>query len=77
MLKEEIICFVCPIAILVALLFICKCINLSGWNGGYHTCGGKWVYMQAVGHQYGTGYLYKCDKCGEVEEFMEYREVEE
>ena len=43
------------------------------WNNGYHQCGGKWVYEQAVGHRYSTNYIYKCDKCGMREEFIEYR----
>lgn len=65
------------IAILVFILLICRMVNMSAWNGGYHSCGGKWEYVEAVGHRYSTYYLYKCSKCGEIEEFMEYREVEE
>ena len=44
------------------------------WNNGYHQCGGKWVYEQAVGHRYSTNYIYRCDKCGIREEFLEYRD---
>lgn len=38
------------------------------WNNGYCTCGGKWEYQQAIGHQYNTAYIYKCDECGKIVE---------
>ena len=37
--------------------------ELEMWNNGYCTCGGHWVYEQAVGHKYETGFLYYCDSC--------------
>lgn len=42
------------IGILLALLFILRMINATGWNNGHCSCGGKWVYQQAVGHRYET-----------------------
>ena len=57
------------IAILMVLLFIFKCINATSWNNGYCSCGGKWIYQQAIGHTYNTYYLYECDKCGKQYEF--------
>ncbi len=33
-------------------------------NGVCQECGGHLEYEQAVGHQYSTSYIYKCDKCG-------------
>lgn len=60
-------------AICAGLCKIESTIDNANWNGGYHQCGGKWVYEQAVGHRASTDYLYKCDKCGMIEEFDEYR----
>lgn len=44
-----------------------KCLNEHDekeWNNGYCECGGHFEYEQAVGHQYRTSYIYKCDSCG-------------
>lgn len=60
-------------AICAVLCKIDSTVDNNKWNGGYHQCGGKWVYEQAVGHRYSTDYLYRCDKCGMIEEFNEYR----
>lgn len=46
------------------------------WNNGYCECGGHWVYEQAVGHAYGTSYLYKCDECGKTIDIWKYRVAE-
>ena len=43
------------------------------WNNGRCSCGGEWVYEQAIGHKYDTDYIYKCDKCGTRYEFDEMR----
>lgn len=59
------------IGIILALLFILKMVIDSGWNNGYCSCGGKWVYQQAIGHRYETVYLYECNKCGKTIEFFE------
>lgn len=42
------------------------------WNNGYCECGGHWRYEQAVGHQYRTSYIYKCDECGNRIEVSKY-----
>lgn len=57
------------IAIMVLILIIIYSNDSSTWNDGYCSCGGKWEYRQAVGHQAGTNYIYKCDTCGKVHEF--------
>lgn len=64
----------------VAMLFVCvlifigcEAINDSSWNNGHCSCGGDWVYQQAVGHDGYTTYMYKCDKCGKVNEFFKCR----
>lgn len=57
-------------AIIFGIIFIVITINEHNtWNNGYHSCGGKWVYAQPVGHAYSTYFLYECDKCGEMHEF--------
>lgn len=68
-------------AVGVVLIFIAAVIwvgssisDFNTWNGGYCSCGGHWVYQQAVGHRYSTHYIYKCDTCGEIHEFMEKRD---
>ncbi len=65
------------IAIIVLLILRTIQIDVNRdkdkWNNGYHSCGGKWVYEQAIGHRYSTNYIYKCDKCNVREEFIEYR----
>lgn len=61
------------IAILLVILFICHCVNADKWNDGHCSCGGNWVYQQAVGHRYETYYLYECDKCGKTQEFYKKR----
>lgn len=43
------------------------------WNNGYHSCGGKWEYVQPVGHAYSTYFLYECSQCGETKEFSKKR----
>lgn len=74
---EIITVIIISIGITFAILAVCckidSNVDNTRWNGGYHQCGGKWVYEQAVGHRYSTDYIYKCDKCGMIEEFSEYR----
>lgn len=42
-------------------------------NGLCLNCGGHYVFKQAIGHQYDTGYLYQCDRCGQLVELDAYR----
>ena len=66
------------LGVLIAILFILRCINASGWNDGHCSCGGRWVFQNAVGHRYETTFVYQCDKCGKIEEFYhKYAEVKE
>lgn len=70
------ICMV--IVILILMVAAINCRDNHEWNNGYHTCGGKWIYDEPVGHAYNTTYLYRCDKCGAFHEFIKFRkEVEE
>ena len=34
-------------------------------------CGGHYEFIQAVGHQLDTSYIYKCNKCGKIIETYE------
>lgn len=61
------------IIIAIFIILICHAMNDTEWNNGYCSCGGNWVYQQAVGHRYDTMYLYECDKCGKTYEFYEKR----
>ena len=61
-------------AILILLLidFIRSCESSINYNDGICSCGGYYIYQQAIGHQYWTDYLYICDKCGRAIEISEY-----
>lgn len=63
----DIITVVSIILIIVFTIFVCvRCRHSKDtelWNNGYCSCGGHWQYEQAVGHNYGTSYIYVCDRC--------------
>jgi len=73
--------------IILAIIFILAIVFVAAkceaskraevWNNGYCECGGHWKYEQAVGHQYMTTYVYKCDECGNrIEVSKYYQEVD-
>lgn len=64
-------CLIIVVLILAAMM-VADSRDLKKWNNGYCSCGGRWEYQQAVGHRYDTDYIYKCDKCGKIEEFEHY-----
>lgn len=37
-------------------------------DGKCSSCGGRYVYQQAVGHGTSTYYIYKCEQCGKMVE---------
>ena len=68
------IIFVALCALIVGLVSCRNNLDAAEWNNGYCDCGGHWHYEQAVGHQYGTSYIYKCDECGKRIEISNYEE---
>lgn len=42
-------------------------------NGVCTECGGNYVFVQAVGHQISTDYIYECDGCGRHIEIPKYK----
>lgn len=72
----EILGVLLVLAALFALIIgLTKCradLDAADWNNGYCDCGGHWRYEQAVGHQYRTSYIYKCDECGNRIEISTY-----
>ena len=42
-------------------------------NGICTKCGGNYVFVQAVGHQISTDYIYECDGCGGHIEIPKYK----
>ena len=69
--------FIAPLVLLIIVAiisFVIYSANSSQWSNGYCSCGGRWVYREAVGHRYSTSYIYKCDKCGKVKEFYSLHE---
>ena len=42
---------------------------ISEYNNGICThCGGHYIFYQAIGHDGGNTYLYRCDGCGDFVE---------
>ena len=71
---DEFIVPLIMLAIVIIIVFVTHLVNVSQWNDGYCSCGGRWVYQEAVGHEYSTNYIYKCDKCGKIKEFYSVHE---
>jgi hypothetical protein len=61
------------IALVIGLVKCSMNKDEKTWNNGCCECGGHWKYEQAVGHQYRTSYIYKCDKCGKHIELYQER----
>ena len=80
--EDEIFKIVC-ISIIMAIIFSVIIIGGSGyayyrydlhkWNNGRCLCGGKWEYSQPMSCRSEIMFLYKCDNCGRVEYFHEWR----
>lgn len=64
---------ICICVIIGAVVKCSKDQDEKEWNNGYCECGGHFEYEQAVGHQYRTSYIYKCDSCGRRIEVWEER----
>ena len=61
------------ILLIIIVLFIQSCASSNLYNNGIcRICGGNYEFYQAVGHQYFTNYLYKCDKCGNIIEVNQH-----
>lgn len=61
------------IVILIILWLVESTIGYDKYNGGIcRSCGGTYIFQQAVGHKYTTDYIYKCDKCGNLIEVNNY-----
>lgn len=60
----------CILLLIIALAAIgIKIHNSITFNDGKCVnCGGRYVYQQAVGHEYSTYYIYKCEQCGKMVE---------
>ena len=61
------------ILLIIIVLFIQSCASNNLYNNGIcRICGGNYEFYQAVGHQYFTNYLYKCNKCGNIIEVNQH-----
>ncbi len=67
--KVNLIMICILVGVLILVMMFESCHDASKWNDGHCPCGGNWVYQQAVGHRYDTDYIYRCDKCGDIQEF--------
>lgn len=52
------------IVFLVGCFILRSCDKTEYNNGACQECGGHLEYEQAVGHEYFTTYIYKCENCG-------------
>ena len=72
--------FLVLLIIIIAVVLVVKGCQYSAdkrvWNDGHCSCGGNWVYDTAVGHMYGTDYVYVCDSCGSPYEFDNKMDVD-
>ena len=61
------------IGIIIVLFIIDSIHSTSVYNDGIcKNCGGHYVFQTAIGHNYTTSYIYKCDKCGNLIEVSDY-----
>ena len=84
---ENAVAFLCSLLILalviVAAAFIsvaCERSNIENeWNNGICSeCGGRYEFIQPIGHQRTTHYWYECSECGHgVEIYRQMKEVKE
>ena len=65
--------FLCFIIFILTIFVLSSVYDNAKWNNGYCSCGGKWEYVQPIGHAYTTDYMYKCDVCGKAREFDKIR----
>lgn len=72
-IKSKIGVFIIP-ALFLLLIIMLSIADEKTWNNGFCSCGGRWEYMQPIGHAYSTYYIYKCDKCGKMHEFSKVRD---
>lgn len=72
-IKERIGFFIIP-ALFLLLIILLAIADEKTWNNGFCECGGRWEYMQPIGHAYNTYHIYKCDKCGKMHEFSKVRD---
>lgn len=62
-----IIVIVMVFAIMAILQNITEKRDIKKWNNGICTeCGGKYEYLEAVGHKYDTDFIYRCNQCGKI-----------
>ena len=56
------------------IIAICVYNHNNQYNNGICTkCGGRYEFLQAVGHFCETGFLYKCADCNNIIEIDNYR----
>jgi hypothetical protein len=71
--KIRLISLIIMLGIGVIIFWVFRQEEEKTWNNGFCSCGGRWEYMQPIGHAYSTDYIYKCDKCGKTHEFSKVR----
>jgi hypothetical protein len=58
------------IALFIGAAFLIANKEKNEWNDGQCTCGGHWVYKDAVslsnGKYVSVKYIYQCDECGKM-----------
>ena len=59
------LCFILILISCIIMIFVVSGSKNHWNNGRCPKCNTEWRYVQAVGHQYTTGYIYVCDTCGD------------
>ena len=67
-ISQRLLVFVIGFAVIIGIFFGIACLTTKKFEKGCE-CGGHWEYQEAVGHYRATTYIYKCDRCGNIEEF--------
>jgi hypothetical protein len=68
-LKKDILIAIILIICISLFILISGVIRKHEYNNGVCGCGGRLIYQQAIGHNYTTSYIFKCDKCNNIFEF--------
>lgn len=72
-IKPLLIILLVFVILLIITDFVEDAISNNRYNNGIcQVCGGNYIYQQAIGHHFTTGYIYRCNKCGNLIEVNIY-----
>ena len=56
--------------IFIILGSILVSLDKKSWNNGQCQCGGSYEFQEINVHNIGNGFVYKCNTCGRIVEFL-------